>query len=89
MTNTITKITYDGQDYTVWWLPSGWTEGQILMMVSWTPTWVTPEDKGLITDAGWPTTIKHIWAWDETSYGNLWTYDNNTHYETYPDSNNS
>lgn len=65
------------------WLPAWWTNWQIIMMVNWTPTWVTPTQKGFIMDAGWPTTIKYIWAWDETSYWNLWTYDNNTHYDTY------
>lgn len=49
MTNTLNKIMHNGDEYLLpEWLPSGWTEGQILMMVSWTPTWVTPEDKGFI-----------------------------------------
>ena len=88
-TNNVLKV-YDGVNWNaVWWLPAGWQNGQIIMMVNWTPTWVTPTQKGFVMDGWWPTTIKYIWAGDETSYGNLWTYDNNTHYDTYPDSNNS
>lgn len=70
-------------DVTISWLPAWWTDWQIIMMVGWNPTWVTPTSCGFIMDAGWPTKIKYIWAWCQDCYDNLWSYDENTHYDTY------
>ena len=64
-------------------LPTGWTEWQILMIVSWTPTWVTPVNQWFIMQAsGSPTAIKYIWAWTEAQYSSA-TKNANTHYDTY------
>lgn len=63
------------------WLPTWWTNRQILMMVNWTPTWVTPADNWFVMDAGWPITIKYIWAWDKDAYDWLASYNSNTHYD--------
>ena len=70
-------------DLTVSWLPAGWTNWQILMMVSWVPTWVTPVNQWFIMQAsGSPTAIKYIWAWTEAQYSSA-TKNANTHYDTY------
>lgn len=78
-------------DLTVSWLPSGWQNWQIVMMVNWTPTWVTPTDKWFVMDAWWPITIKYIWWGSDSDYANIGSgnYDSNTHYDTVPDGNNS
>ena len=71
MTNTITKITYDWNDYKVWegytagtwisisasneisstvsWVPTVWTNGQVLTVVSWAAAWANA--------SGWSSTI--------------------------------
>jgi hypothetical protein len=112
MTNTITNITYDWDDYKVWaeytagtgrsidannelsstvsWVPTVWTNGQVLTVVSWTAAWANASwGDVLVSDQANNilTSGMKIWAWEETDYANLWTYDSNTLYLTVPDSN--
>jgi hypothetical protein len=71
-------------DLTVSWLPTGWTTGQILMMTANWPAWVTPADNGFIMlSSNSPETLKYLWVWTETQYGNISTYDENTRYDTH------
>ena len=82
-TNNVLKI-YDGSSWNaVWWLPTGGTEWQVLMIVSWTPTWVTPADSGFIMlDANSPMTIKYLRVWPQNTYQWLQSYSNDTRYDT-------
>jgi hypothetical protein len=86
MTNTITKFTYNWDDYIVWtWVPSGWNNGDVLTNVNWTPTWSAPSwwDVMVSSQTGnILTSWMKIWAWLETDYQNLGTYDSNTVYLT-------
>lgn len=132
MTNTITKITYDWDDYKVWaeytagtWIsitsneisntwvtsfnwstwtvtytapvtsvnwntwavtvsavPSVWTNGQVLTVVSWAAAWATPSwwDVQVSTQANNIfTSWMKIWGWTEADYQSL-TPDSNTAY---------
>lgn len=83
------SILWDG-NLTVSWLPAWWTNGQIVMMVNGIATWQTPSGWDvMVSSQSWNilTSWMKIWAWEETDYANLWTYDNNTLYLTVPDSN--
>lgn len=68
-------------------VPSVWTNGQVLTVVSWAAAWATP--------SGWDvevssqahnllTTGMKIWCWTEGDYANLGTYDSNSLYLTVP-----
>lgn len=64
-------------------LPAWWTNWQVLMMVNWTPTWVTPADNWFVMQAlNSPIAIKYIWAGQQSAFDWLSSYDNNTHYDT-------
>ena len=79
----VTSVNGQTWAVTVLELPSWWTEWQILMIVSWTPTWVTPVNQWFVMQAsGSPTAIKYIWAWTEAQYSSA-TKNANTHYDTY------
>ena len=68
---------------TISWLPSGWTNGQIIMMVNWNPTWVNPADYWFIMlDSNSPITLKKVWAGTENQYSALSSYDATTEYKT-------
>lgn len=70
-------------DLTVSWLPSGWTNWQVLMMVNWVATWVNPADYWFIMlDSNSPITLKKVWAWTEAEYQALQSYDATTKYDT-------
>lgn len=70
------------------WVPSAWTEGQVLTVVSWAAAWANASGWDVVVSSQ-PNNIltswMKIWAWEETDYSNLWTYDNNTLYLTIPD----
>ena len=69
-------------DLTVSWLPSGWTEWQILMIVSWTPTWVTPTAKWFkMLSPSSPLTVPYDWYGTEAQYSSA-TKSNDTEYRT-------
>ena len=72
------------------WVPSVWTEGQVLTVVSWAAAWANASGWGDVLVSSQPNNIltswMKIWAWEETDYSNLWTRDSNTLYLTIPDS---
>lgn len=98
MANTITKITYDGNDYEVWTWDVVWPASATdwhLAVFDWA-TGKLIKDGGVIPAGDVQvssqtgnilTSWMKIWAGEETDYSNLWTYDNNTIYLTIPDSN--
>ena len=68
---------------TISWLPAWWTNGQIIMMVNWTPTWVTPVDNGFIMQSPDSTIpLKYIYGGTEWDYQALSSYSNDTMYNT-------
>ena len=94
MTNTLNKIIHNGDEYELpeWFSPdNAWTTDDVLTKTANGYEWSAP--------SGWWDVIvssqtgnilqswMKIWAWEETDYSNLWTYDNNTLYLTVPDSN--
>ena len=65
------------------WLPTGWTEWQILMIVSWTPTWVTPTAKWFkMLSPNSPLNVPYDWYGTESQYNSA-TKSNDTEYRTY------
>lgn len=98
MTNTITKITYDWNDYEVWWWDVVWpasaTDGH-LAVFDWATGklikdwWAIPTGDVVVSSQANNilTSWMKIRAGEETDYANLGTYDNNTLYLTVPDSN--
>lgn len=90
MTNTLNKIIHNGDEYEFpsgWWLPSGWTVGQILIMTSQWPAWADPTDVDIVvSDTNAPIVIRKLWWWTDTNYQSLQTFDNNEWYITVPDS---
>ena len=69
-------------DLTVSWLPTGWTEWQILMIVSWTPTWVTPTAKWFkMLSPSSPLSVPYDWYGTEAQYTSA-TKSNDTEYRT-------
>lgn len=67
------------------WVPSGWTDGQVLSKVSGNIAWATPSGWDVVVSSQ-PNNILTTWmkirAWTETDYTNLWTYNSNTLYLT-------
>ena len=64
------------------WLPTGWTEWQILMIVSWTPTWVTPTAKWFkMLSPNSPLNVPYDWYGTEAQYSSA-TKSNDTEYRT-------
>ena len=64
------------------WLPTGWTEWQILMIVNWTPTWVTPTAKWFkMLSPNSPLTVPYDWYGTEAQYSSA-TKDSDTEYRT-------
>lgn len=71
---------------TVSWVPTVWTNGQVLTVVSWASAWANlpSAEVQLSTQANnILTSWMKIWAWTEANYEGLWSYDNNTVYLTY------
>ena len=73
-----------------WWaiptgVPSWWNNGDVLTNVSWTPTWQAPSGWDVMVSSQTGnilTSWMKIWAWLETDYQNLGSYDQNTVYLT-------
>ena len=66
-------------------VPSGWNNWDVLTNVSWTPTWSAPSGWDVqISTQSWNilTSWAKIWAWTDSDYQNLGSYDNNTIYIT-------
>lgn len=67
-------------------VPSWWTDGQVLSKVSWAVAWANPSGWDVVVSSDSDnvlTTGAWLWAWSETDYTNLGTYDSNTLYFTY------
>lgn len=85
-------VTWGGDNKTLadWWViptgvPSGWNNWDVLTNVSWAPTWQAPSGWDvMVSSQSWNilTSWMKIWAWTETNYTNLWTYDSNCLYLT-------
>ena len=66
-------------------VPSGWNNWDILTNVSWTPTWQAPSGWDVVVSSQTGnilTSWMKIWAWTESDYWNLSSYDQNTIYLT-------
>ena len=93
MTNTLQKIMHNGDEYLLpeWFTP--WNAGSTDDVLTKTANgyeWQAPSGWDVVVSSqSWNilTSWMKIWAWEETDYANLWTYDNNTLYLTVPDSN--
>ena len=81
------KLIKDGGSVPTW-VPSWWTDGQVLSKVSGNIAWATP--------SGWDVLVSDqanniltsgmkIWCGEESDYANLGSYSNNTLYLTIPD----
>ena len=67
------------------WVPSWWTDGQVLSKVSGNIAWANASWWDVkVSSQSWNilTTWMKIWAWTQSDYEWLWTYDNNTVYLT-------
>ena len=67
------------------WVPSWWNNWDVLTNVSWTPTWSAPSGWDvMVSSQSWNilTSWMKIWAWSQSDYEWLWTYDSNTVYLT-------
>ena len=63
-------------------VPTGWTEWQILMIVSWTPTWVTPTAKWFkMLSPNSPLSVPYDWYGTESQYSSA-TKSNDTEYRS-------
>ena len=70
------------------WVPSVWTNGQVLTVVSWVAAWANASGWDVLVSSQTGnilTTGMKIRAWTESDYSGLWTYDSNTLYLTIPD----
>ncbi len=88
-TAPVTSVNGSTWAVTVAAVPTVWTNGQVLTVVSWAAAWANAT--GDVTVSTQANNILTSWmkirAGEETDYSNLWTYDNNTLYLTVPDSN--
>lgn len=65
------------------WVPSWWTDGQVLSKVSWNIAWATPSGWDVMVSSQTGnilTSWMKIWAGLESDYQNLGTYDSNCLY---------
>jgi len=80
----------DNKTLTDWWaiptgVPTVWTNGQVLTVVSGVAAWAAPSGWDVMVSSqanNILTSWMKIWAWTQTNYDNLWTYDSNTVYLT-------
>ena len=67
------------------WVPAVWTNGQVLTVVSWAAAWAAPSGWDVVVSSQTGNILQSwmkIWAWLETDYWNLGTYDSNCLYLT-------
>jgi len=91
----IDKLTYmsNGVEYELpeWFSPdNAWTTDDVLTKTANGYEWSAPSGWDVVVSSQTGNILQSwmkIWAWEETDYSNLWTYDNNTLYLTVPDSN--
>lgn len=88
MTNTLNKIMHNGTEYDFpeWFTPwNAWTTGQVLTKTADGYEWSAPSGWDVVVSSQTGNILQSwmkIWAWLETDYWNLGTYDNNTLYLT-------
>lgn len=77
----VTSVNSHTWAVTVAEVPSWWTDGQVLTQTSgWTPVWANPSG-WIENDTTWTTTtVGKIWAWSESEYNGLSSYNSNTIY---------
>lgn len=69
---------------TIIWVPTVWTNWQILTVVSWAAAWANAPATWIQNDTTWTTTtVTKIWAWTEVEYNALSSHDTNTIYHIY------
>lgn len=89
MTNTLNKIIHNGDEYELpeWFSPdNAWTTDDVLTKTANGYEWATPSGWDVVVSPDADnvlTTGAWLWAWSETDYTNLGTYDSNTLYFTY------
>ena len=79
---------YDGTNWnqigTGWWLPSGWQNWQIIMMVNGVATWVNPADVWFRLQASdTEIDVPYVWSGTEAQYAARQSYDDDTEYKTF------
>lgn len=79
-TSTLEVDTMDDRDYIL--VPRWWTNGQVLTATSSeTVAWQNAPATWIQNDTTWTTTtVGNIWAWSESEYSNLSSYDASTIY---------
>jgi hypothetical protein len=88
MTNTLNKIMHDGDEYLLpeWFSPdNAWTTDDVLTKTANGYGWSAPSGWDVVVSSQANNILQSwmkIWAWTETNYTNLWTYDSNTLYLT-------
>ncbi len=76
------SILWDG-NLTVSWLPSGWQNWQIIMMVSGVATWVNPADVWFRLQASdTEIDVPYVWSGTEDQYAARQSYSDDTEYHT-------
>lgn len=85
---TVGQVLTKTQSWADWenaqgWLPTGWTEWQIIMMVNWTPTWVNPADVWFKLQASdTEIDVPYVWSGTEDQYKAIQSYSDDTEYHT-------
>lgn len=76
------SILWDG-NLTVSWLPSGWQNWQIIMMVNGVATWVNPADVWFRLQASdTEIDVPYVWSGTEDQYAARQSYSDDTEYHT-------
>lgn len=88
MTNTLNKIMHNSDEYLLpeWFSPdNAWTTDDVLTKTADGYEWSAPSGWDVVVSSQTGNILQSwmkIWAWTETNYANLWTYDSNTLYLT-------
>lgn len=88
MTNTLNKIMHDGDEYLLpeWFSPdNAWTTDDVLTKTANGYEWSAPSGWDVVVSSQTGNILQSwmkIWAWTETDYWNLGTYDSQTLYLT-------
>ncbi len=88
MTNTLNKIMHNGDEYLLpeWFSPdNAWTTDDVLTKTANGYEWSAPSGWDVVVSSQTGNILQSwmkIWAWLETDYWNLGTYDQNTLYLT-------
>ena len=88
MANTLDKIMHNGDEYKLpeWFSPdNAWNTDDVLTKTANGYEWSAPSGWDVMVSSQTGnilTSWMKIWAWTESDYQNLWTYDSNTVYLT-------